>query len=299
MSSETTSDARLPQETEQPSRLERTLAVLRSDRMGMAGLVIFTALLFIAIFAPVLAPYDPTATNYAAVFQAPSSQHLLGTDASGRDIFSRLLYGTRPAFYVGLSSAFVVAIIGTAVGVVSGYYGGLVDEVLMRTVDFLYGVPFLPFVIMLVTLWEPSIFTLLIALWLLLWRGTARVVRSHTLTLKEKPFIKSAKAAGASDFRILVKHITPNVLPLSFLYGSFAIGWAILTEANISFLGFGDPTLISWGQMLLEAKLRHALIRDAWWWIIAPGFMIMITIVSVFAIARGYEEELDPTLEDR
>ncbi len=299
MSRETSSEAQVVPDVEQPSRVDRFLSVVKSDRMGMVGLAIFVVLLFIAIFAPVLAPYDPTAQDYAAVFQPPSSEHLLGTDANGRDIFSRLLYGTRPAFYVGLSSAAVVAVIGTAVGVVSGYYGGLIDEVLMRTVDFLYGVPFLPFVIMLVTLWEPSIYTLLIALWVLLWRGTARVVRSHTLTLKEKPFIKSARAAGASDTRIILKHITPNVLPLSLLYGSFAIGWSILTEANVSYLGFGDPTLISWGQMLLEAQLRHALIRDAWWWIIAPGFMIMITIISVFAIARGYEEELDPTLEER
>lgn len=298
-STETTRGDAYSEESRVRRRLRRIWRVLRQDRMGLIGIVLFMMLVVMAVFAPVLATHDPQERNFMAKYEEPSSEHLLGTDGAGRDLYSRLIYGARPAFFVGLASALAVAITGTTVGVLSGYYGGYVDDFLMRLVDFVYGIPFLPMIIILVGLWQPSLFTILLAISLLLWRNTARVIRSHVLTLKEKPYIKSAQIAGASDRRIIVKHILPNVLPLTFLYGSFAIGWAILTEANASYLGFGDPTMISWGQMLLDANTSQALIRDAWWWIAAPGGMIMITIISVFSIARGYEEVLNPELEEQ
>lgn len=281
------------------STFRERIAFLKKDRLGLAGVVVLSFVVVVAVFAPWIAPYDPTATDYYNMFQPPSPAHPFGTDNAGRDIFSQLVYGARPAIQVGLFSAIAVAAIGMNVGLIAGYYGGLVDDALMRLVDFAYGIPFTPFVIVLVGLWEPSLWTIVAAITLLLWRQTARVIRSHVLNLKEKPFIKSARVSGASDRRIIYRHIAPNVLPLTFLYGSFAIAWAILTEAAISFLGFGDPNATTWGQMLQAANQSQALARDAWWWFTMPGLMIMITVISAFLIGRGYEELLNPELRDR
>ncbi|MGM0717785.1 MAG: ABC transporter permease, partial [Halobacteriota archaeon] len=255
-------------------------------------------IILVAVFAPEIAPYDPTQANYGNSLQPPGAEHPLGTDSAGRDIFSQLVYGARPALQIGLLSAISVAFIGMNVGLVAGYYGGYVDDVLMRMVDFAYGIPFTPFIIVLVALWKPSKWTIVGAIAILLWRQTARVVRSQVLNLKEKPFVKSARTIGASDRRIIYKHIAPNVLPLVFLYGSFAIAWAILTEAAISYLGFGDPTAVTWGQMLQSAQQSQALARDAWWWFTMPGMAIMLTVISAFLIGRGYEEQLNPELQE-
>ena len=276
----------------------RRIAFLKQEPMGLVGIVIMSSIILVAIFAPEIAPYDPTQTNYGNSLQPPGPEHYLGTDSAGRDIFSQLVYGARPALQIGLLSAFSVAFIGMNVGLVAGYYGGYVDDILMRMVDFAYGIPFTPFIIVLVALWEPSKWTIVVAITLLLWRQTARVVRSHVLNLKEKPFVKSARTIGASDRRIIYKHIAPNVLPLVFLYGSFAIAWAILTEAAISYLGFGDPTAVTWGQMLQSAQQSQALARDAWWWFTMPGMAIMLTVISAFLIGRGYEEQLNPELQE-
>jgi len=271
---------------------------LKREPMGVAGILILISIVLVAVLAPVIAPYDPTEANYGEDFQSPSPEHPMGTDNAGRDILSQLVFGARPAVQIGLLSAISVAFIGMNVGLVAGYYGGLVDDVLMRIVDFAYGIPFTPFIIVLVALWKPSTWTIVAAITLLLWRQTARVVRSSVLNLKEKPFIKSARTAGASDRRIMYRHIAPNVLPLTFLYGSFAIAWAILTEASISYLGFGDPTAVTWGQMLQSAQQSQALARDAWWWFTLPGFAIMLTVIGAFLVGRGYEEQLNPELRE-
>lgn len=276
----------------------RRAAFLKQEPMGLAGILILSGIILVAVFAPEIAPYDPTQANYGNSLQPPGAEHPLGTDSAGRDIFSQLVYGARPALQIGLLSAISVAFIGMNVGLVAGYYGGYVDDVLMRMVDFAYGIPFTPFIIVLVALWKPSKWTIVGAIAILLWRQTARVVRSQVLNLKEKPFVKSARTIGASDRRIIYKHIAPNVLPLVFLYGSFAIAWAILTEAAISYLGFGDPTAVTWGQMLQSAQQSQALARDAWWWFTMPGMAIMLTVISAFLIGRGYEEQLNPELQE-
>lgn len=277
----------------------RRLAFLKREPMGLAGILILSSIILVAIFAPVIAPYEPTETNYGDSIAPPSADHPLGTDKAGRDVFSQLIYGARAALKIGLLSAISVAFIGMNVGLVAGYFGGYVDDALMRLVDFAYGIPFTPFIIVLVALWKPSDWTIVGAITLLLWRQTARVVRSQVLNLKEKPFIKSARTIGASDRRIIYRHIAPNILPLVFLYGSFAIAWAILTEAAISYLGFGDPTAVTWGQMLQAAQQSQALARDAWWWFTMPGLAIMLTVISAFLIGRGYEEQLNPELQEQ
>ena len=191
----------------------------------------------------------------------------------------------------------MVALIGSIVGIVAGYFGGWVDTILMRAADIAFGIPFLPFVIVLAAFLEPSIWNVVIAMALVLWRDTGRVIRSQTLTLRNRAYVEAARVLGSSDLKIILRHIAPNVLPLSFLYGSIAIGWAILTEASISFLGFGDPESISWGFMLQDAFASQALSKGAYYWFVPPGFLIILIVSAGFFITRGYEKILFPKLD--
>jgi peptide/nickel transport system permease protein len=277
---------------------------LTHDRFAMAGILIYVFFILIALLAPVIAPFNPQAVladkdgNWLAN-QPPSADFPLGTTNIGRDIFSQLVYGTRAALTVGFMAAFFVALIGTLVGLVAGYYGGTIDTLLMRLTDIAFGIPFEPFVIILVAFLKPNLWNIVAAMALLLWRDTARVIRSQVLTVRERSFIEAARVSGASDLRIMFLYIAPNILPLSFLYGSLAVGWAILTEAAISFLGFGDPNVVSWGFMLQDAYISQAMSRSAYYWIVPPGVCIMLTVMAGFFIGRGYEELLFPRLRQR
>ncbi|MHB1242459.1 MAG: ABC transporter permease [Gaiellaceae bacterium] len=277
-----------------------TAEVFRRDALARAGLLIYGVFILVAIFAPLIAPYGPQQVIQEDGFwlanEPPSSRFLLGTTNLGRDIFSQLVYGSRTALLVGFSAAVAVALIGTLVGLVAGYYGRWVDALLMRTADVAFGIPFLPLVIVLVAVLRPSIWNVVGAIALLLWSSAARVIRSQVLVVKEKAFVVAARASGAGDLRLIFTHIAPSVLPLSFLYGSVAIGWAILTEASISFLGFGDPNNISWGFVLQDAFVSQALSRNAYHWFLPPGALIMLTVMAGFFIGRGYEEILFPRL---
>jgi peptide/nickel transport system permease protein len=265
--------------------------------------IIYGIMIFVAIFAPLLAPHDPQAVmeqdGVWLTNKEPSGEFLLGTTNIGRDIFSQLIYGARPALLVGFSAAFFVAVIGTLVGLVAGYFGGRVDALLMRLTDVAFGIPFLPFVIVLVAFLRPSIWNIVLSMALLLWRDTARVIRSQVLTVRERAFVQAAKISGASSWRTIFLYIAPNILSLSFLYGTLAIGWAILTEASVSFLGFGDPEVVSWGFMLQDAYVSQALARGAYYWFVPPGLCIMFAVMAGFFIGRGYEELLFPRLRER
>lgn len=277
--------------------------VLLEDRYAFVGVLVYLLFFLVAALADVIAPYDPTRILFLpngmlAADLSPSADHLLGTTSLGRDIFSQLVYGTRSALLVGLVAAFFVVAIGTLVGLVAGYAGGLVDTILMRITDIAFGIPFLPFVIVLAAFLEPSIWNVVLAMSLVLWRDTARVIRSQVLTVKHRAFVEAARVTGSSTSRILFVHIAPNVLPIAMLYGSIAVGWAILTEASISFLGFGDASQISWGYMLQDAYVSQALSRGAWHWFVPPGLAIVAIVVAGFFISRGYEEILFPKLRD-
>ncbi len=212
------------------------------------------------------------------------------------DIFSKPIYGSRPALIVGFTTTFFLMVIGTLVGLFAGYSRGRLGSILMRLTDVAFGIPFIPFVMVLVAFLGPSIWNIVLSMALLLWRGTARVIRSQVLTVRERSFVEAARVSGASDLRIMLVHITPNILPLSFLYGSLAVGWAILTEAAISFLGFGDPKTISWGYMLHDAYVSQALSRGSFGWFVPPGICIMLMVMAGFYIGRGSEEILFPRL---
>lgn len=285
----------------------KQLKILMQDTLFNFAALVLSFFTVIAIIGPYIAPYGPQERVYHddgvlfAQWEEPSflseeSDFLLGTTAQGYDIFSQLIYATRPALIVGFLAAVLTVSVGTSVGLIAGYYGGKIDQLLMRIVDFAYGLPLLPTVIVFVAIIGPSFRNIVLGIVLLQWRGSARVIRSQVLSLRERPFVKAAKITGASDLRILVRHIAPNILSLSFLYASFAIGWAILTEAGVSFLGLGDPNRVSWGTMLQSARGFNAVAEGAWWWFIPPGVCISLVVLSGFLIGRAYEEIVQPEL---
>lgn len=233
---------------------------------------------------------------YVNELAPPSRQHYFGTTHLGRDIFSQTIYGSRTALLVGVIAAIMVTIIGTNVGLFAGYFRGRVDNILMRIVDVMYALPFEPFAMVLVMIFRPSLAIVILAVGLLTWRSTARIIRAQVLSLANRPFVKAARTAGASNLRTLYVHIAPNVLPLALLQLAVSMAFAITAEATLSFLGLGPPQTYSWGTILHAARLSGAW-RVAWWWVIPPGLLIMITVVSVFFISRALEVITNPRLE--
>lgn len=228
----------------------------------------------------------------------PSGEFWFGTDHLGRDLFSANVHGSRIALLVGFLGASLVMLIGVNVGLIAGYYRGRTETVLMRTVDVMYGIPFEPFALILVLLFQPSLLIVILAVSLLTWRTVARLIRSQVLSLRERPFVKAARVAGASDLRIMYLHIFPNVMPLVFLELAIIVGASIIAEATLSFLGLGPPQSISWGGVLHDARLSGAW-RTAWWWNLPPGILIMTTVLSVFFISRSLEVVANPRLRAR
>jgi len=289
------------------SVLRRMAAMPLKDPFAFTGLLIYVLFALVALFADQLAPVDPleilfTKAGKLAANVPPSADFPLGTTNLGRDIYAQLVHGTRSALAVGLSAAVIVATVGTIitiVGLVAGYFGSTTDAVLMRIADMALSLPFLPFVIVLTGFLGASTSNIVMAVALLLWPNSARVIRSQVLTLRERAYVEAARVTGASAWRILFVHIAPNILPLSFVYAAIAIGWAIITEASVSFLGFGDSTSVSWGMMLQDAFASQALSRGQYAWFVPPGICIVLIVVAGFFISRGYEEVFMPRLRGR
>lgn len=279
-----------------------TVELFGGERLGQAGVFLLAFFSFVAIFAPLLAPHEPGAIQRDATgtllrLEPPNFSEgiYLGTTHQGRDVLSQMIIGTRTSLIVGVFAAFIAVFIGTNIGLIAGYFGGYVDDLLMRMTDIAYGVPFLPFILVLVFILGPGLLNIILAIGLIQWRGVARVIRAQTLSQKERPYVESANAIGASDVRILYKHILPNVMPLVFLYAAFGISWAVIGEASIAFLGFGDPSLYSWGQMMFEAY-NADVIRSAWWMVLPPGFSIMLFVMAAFFLGRTLEKVTNPEL---
>jgi len=270
---------------------------LPSGRIALIVLGIFAAL---AILGPWIAPYDPMARNYGADgrlvrLAGPSADHWLGTTLMGRDIASQMLYGAGPAFLVGGMTAIGTVLIGLNIGLIAGYFGGRIDTILMRITDIFLGLPFLPFIIVVLAMSGRSIWTIIFAMTIVMWRSTARVIRAQVLSLREMPFVAAARTTGASDWAILYREIAPNVLPLALVSTAFALAWAIITEASIGFLGFNDPNVISWGSILYDAYASQVMYR-APWWVVPPGIAIMVLVSAVYFIGRAYEQVINPRL---
>jgi len=265
--------------------------------LGLSAIVFFV---LVAVFAPLIAPYGPfevVYTDQRAVLRLspPTWLTLFGTTNQGMDVFSQLVWGSRVALTVGLLSALGSVVIGTLIGLAAGYFGGWVDEVLMRATDVAFGIPFLPFAMVVISISTPSLALVILLVIFFLWRTTARVIRAQVLSLKERPFVWAARAAGAGHGKILFLHIAPNVLPLSFLYMAIGVQTGIMLEAALSFLGFGDPHVQSWG-IMLNAAFSAGAMRSAWWWVLPPGIALSVFVLSVFMVTRAYEEMLNPRL---
>lgn len=279
------------------------IRILREDRVGMVSAIVLTFFIFLAVAGPSIAPYPPSETIYLengmqARLLPPSLKHPFGTTNMGQDVFSQTIVGARIAVFIGLISALFIVLIGTNVGLIAGYFGKSVDDILMRITDVAYGIPFIPFAIVLVTLLGVGTLNIILAITTLMWRTTARVIRSQVLSLRERPFVWAAKVAGAGHFRLLYIHIAPNVLPLSLLYMAFGVAWGIMAEASLGFLGLGDPEKISWGQMLYFA-FRSGAIRTAWWWVVPPGLSIILVVASCYLVGRTFEVVTNPKLQRR
>jgi peptide/nickel transport system permease protein len=272
----------------------------RHNRMGVVGLVMLVLAVLMAVLAPVLAPYDPKApvkVTIDDIYAPPSREHLLGTDDAGKDVLSNFIYGSRVSLTVGFFAAFIAIAIGGVIGIVAGFAGGRVENVLMRFTDIMLVIPDLPLAVVLVALTRPSLLNIIFVIGILGWTGTARLVRSQTLSVKERKFVLRARAIGAGSGHIIRRHILPLVLPLMVANTVLVISLAILNESTLSFLGLGDPTTLSWGQMLNFAFTRGAMSAGAWWALVPPGVGIVWVVLGCTLLGQGLERVLNPRLE--
>jgi peptide/nickel transport system permease protein len=277
------------------------LSLMVEDRSTVMYLGFLILVLLMGLLGPALAPYQYDETlrdeNGEIIRTAPPSlDHPLGTTDSGYDVLSRIMVGAQPTVVTGLVGGSLIIGIGMFVGITAGYVGGRVDDVLMRITDVAYGVPLIPFAIVLVTLIGVGFIQSVVVIGLLLWRGSARVLRSQVLQIKERPFVLSAKAAGASRLRIVVKHILPNVATMAILFFTIGIGYSIILQAGLAFIGVSSPFVPSWGIMLRNAY-NSGLMSTAWWWSLPPGLLIGLTVLSTFMFGRGYERVAGQTDE--
>ncbi len=268
-------------------------------KTGVTLLIIFMLMAISSFFIPLIDPmYDPM-TGIDPLIKTstgPSMQHFLGTDNVGRDLFAQLMEGAKVAFIVGLSSAFISIVLGTVIGMVSGYAGGMTDVILMRMADIIMIMPSLVILLILASLFgQFNIWIIVFIIAIMRWPAVSRIIRSQTLSLKSRPFIEASKVAGASNIRIIFRHIMPNVLPLAFLYMTFRVTSAILVEAALSFLGFGDPSQVSWG-MMLQWVWKSGYMFQAPYWMIPPGICISLLTLSFYLLGRAMDEVLDPRL---
>jgi len=268
-------------------------------RIGLSLLVMFALMAICSFIPPLIDPmYQPMTGVDPEITKStgPSLRHWLGTDFMGRDLLSQLLAGARIAFLVGVSAAFMSIVLGTAIGMVAGYMGRFVDTFLMRLADMIMVMPTMLVVLMLAALFgQLTIWTIVLIIALFRWPGVSRVIRAQTLSLKHRPFIEAARVAGASHTRIIFRHIMPNVLPLSFLYMTFRVTSAIIIEAALAFLGFGDPSTVSWG-MMLQWVWKTGHMFNAPYWLLPPGICISLITLAFYMLGRAMDEVLDPRL---
>jgi peptide/nickel transport system permease protein len=265
---------------------------------GRFGLGVLGLFVFLAIFGEAIAPYDPDASSLD-VLAAPSGDHLLGTTEQGSDVLSQLLAGARVSIVVGFAAAIISAVLGSAVGLTSGYFGGWTDRILDALENWFLVIPTLPLMIVLARLLDPSLGVLILVIGLTSWAGTGRIVRAQVLTLRERAFVERARALGAKDRYIIKTHILPNTLPLIFANTVLIVAVAILSEAALSFLGLGDPTQISWGTMLENAFEAGAPSAEAWWYVIPPGLCITTLVLAVALLGYLFEEYINPRLREQ
>jgi peptide/nickel transport system permease protein len=269
-------------------------AVLRSwpARIGLAILGVF---LVIALFGGPLSPY-PTTPTTGKIFAAPGGGHLLGTDDAGVDVFSLLLHGARVSLIVGFASAVVAMLIGGTVGVLTGYFGGRTDAILMRVADYFLVIPDVPLMVVMAALFGRSLRNIVLIIALIYWASTARLIRAQTRSIRERVFVRRARAIGAGHVRVLLSHVVPQIVPLLIANTVLQIALGIYAETFVTFLGLGDPEAISWGSILEDAFKASAQTNGAWWAIVPPGLCVTIVVIGFTLVGQTVEEELNPRL---
>ena len=264
------------------------------NKLAKVGLIIIIVLILVAVFSPLISTHNPTEGNILERLQPPSKSHFLGTDELGRDVFSRMVYGARISMSVGIIAVGIAVFVGTFLGLISGYFGGKIDNIIMRFVDIMLCFPTFFLILMVIAFLEPSIYNVMIVIGLTSWTGLARLVRGETLSVKERDFIVAAKGLGLEKRRIIFVHILPNVISPIIVAGVLGVGAAILTESSLSFLGLGvQPPTPSWGNILTSGK---DYIHIAWWLSLFPGLAILITVLGWNLLGEGLRDVFDPRM---
>lgn len=276
--------------------MKNVLIKLFKNKFALTGLIVITLLIVVALFAPVISPYTPSEQNVFERLQAPSLTHIFGTDDLGRDVFTRMVFGARISLAVGFISVFIILVIGTFLGIISGYYGGKTDYIIMRFTDIVLCFPTFFLIILVIAFIEPNIYNVMIVIGVTSWPGLARLVRAEVLSLKEREFILVSKMMAISNIKIFFVHILPNIISPLMVYSSLAIGGAILTESALSFLGLGvQPPMPSWGQILTSGK---DYIYMAWWLSLFPGIAILVTVLAFNLVGEAIRDIFDPKEEN-
>ena len=265
---------------------------LSKNKLAVAGLLIVIFLVILAAFAPFIAPYDPLKQDYNALFSPPSAAHWLGTDMYGRDVLSRIIYGTKYALLIGVAVVSIEVIIGVSLGLIAGYYGGITETVIMRITDMMLAIPAMVLALAIAGFLGGGLRNVIIAVGAVGWRDYARLVRGEVLSVKREPYVEAARASGGSNLHIIMRHILPNITVSLIVYISLSIPSAILWAAALSFLGLGaQPPTPEWGSMLADGR---SFLRRAWWIGTFPGLAIMFTVLGFNFLGDGLNDVLDP-----
>lgn len=277
--------------------------LLFKSTTGTMGFIIVLMTVVVAIFAPQIAPFDPAQTNPVMMLKPPawmeggSSEHLLGTDNLGRDIFSRILYGSRVSLLVGVSAVIVAGLIGVVIGLIAGYYGGFLDNLLMRLVDSFLAIPNILLILVVISVFESGLITLILVIGFTNWVNYARIVRGEVLSVKEREFVRASKSIGTGNKTIILKHILPNIFSSFIVISTLSVAGTIILEASLSFLGLGiQPPAVSWGGMLSAGR---DYLATSWWVATFPGIAITITVLGIIFLGDWLRDILDPRSEGR
>lgn len=267
----------------------------RRHHGAVAGLVVVAFVVAVAAIGPALYPTDPFEMIGRPMVE-PFGEFLLGTDVLGRDILAGLIHGARVSLMIGIVATLCATLVGVLFGALAGYYGGLIDDVLMRITEFFLTIPSFMLAILLVSVFSPSITTIVAAIAAVSWPSVARLTRAEFLSLREREFVLAFRAMGMSDGQIILRHILPNAMPSIVVVSSLMVATAILTESGLSFLGLGDPNLMSWGSMVGVAR---TVLRAAWWMTAIPGITILIAVLAINLVGEGLNDAMNPHLKTR
>lgn len=288
------------EESSQKMRKQSFWKSFWKKRAGVIGLFMLVFAVLMAITADWIAPYDPYEsydTKASDIMKPPSADHIFGTDDSGKDVLSLVIYGARISLLVGFAASLIIVVLGCAIGVTAGYVGGRTDMILMRFTDAVLVIPALPLMLVVIAVTGRSITNIILIIGLLSWSYMTRVVRAQVLSVKERQFIMRARALGIKDLNIIFIHILPQVLPVIFAEATLDVSFAILSEASLSFLGLGDPTLVSWGNMLSRAFMRGAVTVGAWWYLFPPGIALAWVTLGFVLVSNAVQEIINPRLK--